>query len=39
MNDIENNENDWNNSFKNKDNFLFYPHEEVIRFVNKLSTL
>lgn len=35
MNDMENKENDWNNSFKNKDNFLFYPHEEVIRFVNK----
>ena len=35
MNEIENNENEWNNSFKNKDNFLFYPHEEIIRFVNK----
>lgn len=35
MNIIENNENEWNHSFKNKDNFLFYPHEDVIRFVNK----
>lgn len=28
-------ENEWNNSYKNKDNFVFYPHEEVIRFVSK----
>lgn len=26
---------EWNNSYKNKDNFLFYPNEEVIRFVSK----
>lgn len=25
----------WENSFLNRDNFLFYPHEEVIRFVSK----
>ena len=25
----------WNNSYSNKDNFVFYPHEEVIRFVSK----
>lgn len=27
--------NEWNQSYKNKDNFVFYPHEEVIRFVSK----
>lgn len=26
---------EWNNSYQNRDNFLFYPHEEVIRFVSK----
>ena len=26
---------EWNNSYKNKDNFLFYPHEEVVRFINR----
>lgn len=26
---------EWNQSYQNKDNFLFYPHEEVIRFVSK----
>ncbi|QZY54310.1 class I SAM-dependent methyltransferase [Crassaminicella profunda] len=26
---------EWDNSYKNKDNFVFYPHEEVIRFVSK----
>ncbi|QSZ40742.1 methyltransferase domain-containing protein [Sulfurimonas aquatica] len=25
----------WNNSYKNKDNFVFYPHEEIIRFISK----
>lgn len=25
----------WDASYKNKDNFVFYPHEEVIRFVSK----
>lgn len=25
----------WNNSYKNRDNFIFYPHEEIIRFVSK----
>lgn len=27
--------NEWENSYKNKDNFVFYPHEEVIRFISK----
>jgi len=26
---------EWNISYKNKDNFLFYPHEEVVRFINR----
>ncbi len=26
---------EWDNSYLNRDNFLFYPHEEVIRFVSK----
>jgi len=26
---------EWNQSYNNKDNFVFYPHEEVIRFVSK----
>lgn len=25
----------WDNSYRNRDNFVFYPHEEVIRFVSK----
>jgi hypothetical protein len=25
----------WEDSYKNRDNFLFYPNEEVIRFVSK----
>jgi len=25
----------WNESYKNKDNFVFYPHEEIIRFISK----
>lgn len=25
----------WDAIYKNKDNFVFYPHEEVIRFVSK----
>ena len=25
----------WNNSYENKDNFLFTPHEEIVRFVSK----
>jgi len=28
-------QNEWDNSFKNHDNYLFYPHEEVIRFISK----
>jgi Methylase involved in ubiquinone/menaquinone biosynthesis len=27
--------NEWNNSYINKDNYVFYPHEEIIRFVSK----
>jgi len=27
--------NDWNKSYKNKDNFVFYPNEEIIRFISK----
>lgn len=26
---------EWESSYANRDNFLFYPHEEVIRFVSK----
>ena len=25
----------WNEAYKNRGNILFYPHEEIIRFVNK----
>jgi len=25
----------WDNSYKQKDNYVFYPHEEIIRFVSK----
>jgi SAM-dependent methyltransferase len=28
-------QNEWDKSYDNRDNFLFYPHEEVIRFVSK----
>lgn len=27
--------NEWDASYRNKDNFVFYPHEEVIRFTSK----
>jgi ubiquinone/menaquinone biosynthesis C-methylase UbiE len=27
--------NEWEESYRNRDNFVFYPHEEVIRFVSK----
>jgi ubiquinone/menaquinone biosynthesis C-methylase UbiE len=30
-----NQEQEWNKSYINRDNFVFYPHEEVIRFVSK----
>lgn len=30
-----NNKADWDKSYENRDNFVFYPHEEVIRFVSK----
>ena len=26
---------EWNLAYRNKNNFVFYPHEEVIRFINK----
>ena len=32
---MHNCQNEWNKSYDNRDNFLFYPHEEVIRFVSK----
>ena len=28
-----------NNSYKNKDNFLFYPHEEIVSFVNRKNLI
>lgn len=27
--------NEWNKSYKNKDNYMFYPEENVIRFISK----
>lgn len=27
--------NEWNKSYENHDNFIFYPHEEIIRFISK----
>lgn len=32
---MNNNREEWNRSYENKDNFLFNPQEEVIRFVSK----
>jgi ubiquinone/menaquinone biosynthesis C-methylase UbiE len=29
---------EWEDSYKNKDNFIFYPHEEVVRFFAKYIT-
>ena len=26
---------EWDKSYENRDNFVFYPHEEIIRFVSK----
>jgi ubiquinone/menaquinone biosynthesis C-methylase UbiE len=26
---------EWNNSYEHGDNFVFYPHEEIIRFISK----
>ena len=31
----DNNQSEWNASYQNRDNIVFYPHEEVIRFVSK----
>ena len=25
----------WDKSYKNRDNYIFYPHEEIIRFISK----
>lgn len=33
MNDKKNTQ--WNKSYQRKDNFIFYPHEDVIRFISK----
>lgn len=30
-----NNKSEWDKSYENRDNIVFYPHEEVIRFVSK----
>lgn len=35
---MNNQKNQWEESYQNKDNFLFYPHEEVIRFFAKYIT-
>lgn len=32
---MDNNQAEWDKSYRNRDNFVFYPHEEVIRFVSK----
>jgi len=33
--ELDNRSSAWDKSYANRDNFLFYPHEEVIRFVSK----
>ena len=30
-----NKKDEWDESYKNKDNYMFYPHEDVIRFISK----
>jgi SAM-dependent methyltransferase len=32
---MDNKQGEWENSYRNRDNFVFYPHEEVIRFVSR----
>lgn len=32
---VNDNKAEWDRSYENQDNFVFYPHEEVIRFVSK----
>ncbi|MDT9198040.1 class I SAM-dependent methyltransferase [Limnospira fusiformis KN01] len=32
---MKNHKQEWEKSYVNRDNFVFYPHEEVIRFVSK----
>jgi SAM-dependent methyltransferase len=32
---LNNNKSEWDKSYEKRDNFVFYPHEEVIRFVSK----
>ena len=28
-------QNVWNDAYENRGNILFYPHEEIVRFINK----
>lgn len=35
MTTITTKKNEWDKSYDNRDNYVFYPHEEVIRFVSK----
>ena len=32
---MKNQKQEWDKSYTNRDNFVFYPHEEIIRFVSK----
>lgn len=32
---MNNNKSDWDKLYENQNKFVFYPHEEVIRFVSK----
>lgn len=32
---MDNKQTEWDRSYQNRDNFVFYPHEEVIRFVSR----
>lgn len=32
---MDNRQSEWDSSYQNRDNFVFYPHEEVIRFVSR----
>ena len=35
MENVTTKKSEWDESYENRDNFVFYPHEEVIRFVSK----
>ena len=35
---MKNEKNQWEEAYKNRNNFVFYPHEEVIRFFSKYIT-